>query len=206
MGTLKQIKMQNGLTKSKTRIIAHLKADGCIFRAGRKKTNYWIKYEVRDKKQLQEFADDIKNVYGLDVKWSTNPSGFTGKLIPLVYVRSKMIFEDLSKYGGFVSEKWSVPPEILNSTNQMKREFLRAFFDDEGTITNNEIRLYSINEQGIVQIKTLLEEFHIFSCIRKGYGKKRNVFGLVIKDIKSIKNFHEKIGFNINKKAKNYCL
>ena len=103
-GTTKPIKPQKTLSKAKARLIAHLKADGCMMRAGRNKTNYWLKYEVKDKMQLQEFASDIKKVYGMDVKWGFNPSGFTGEPIPFAFIRSKLAFEDMTNYGFFYSQ------------------------------------------------------------------------------------------------------
>ena len=83
------------LTKEKARLIAHLIGDGCVYKV---KTNYNIKYEVKDKELLQQFEEDIVSVYGLPVIKGFNPSGKTGELIPLVLLRSKKAFEDLKKY------------------------------------------------------------------------------------------------------------
>jgi len=200
MTTLKPIKNQlQDLTPAKARIIARLKGDGAIFRSG---TNYIIKYEVKDKEQLKSFENDVKEVFGLNMKWLKHRSGITGKLLDLVWLRSKLAFEDLNKFGKFRSENRNIPKEVFKSTREVKKEFIKAFFDDEGSVIigNKEIRLYSTNKNGLQEMKNLLNEFNIKSKLRSGYGKKRNVFALVIKDIESIKNFANNIGFDLERK------
>ncbi|MEM5778430.1 MAG: LAGLIDADG family homing endonuclease [Candidatus Aenigmatarchaeota archaeon] len=200
MTTLKPIKNQlQNLTPAKARIIARLKGDGALFRSG---TNYIIKYEVKDIEQLNSFASDIKEVFGLDMKWLKHISGITGKLLDLVQLRSKLAFEDLNKFGKFKSENWNIPKEIFESSKEVKREFIKALFDDEGSVIigDREIRLYSINKKGLEEMMNLLVEFNIKSKIKIGYGKKRNVFALVIEDKKSMENFSNKIGFSLERK------
>ena len=91
--------------------------------------------------------------------------------------------------------------DILNSSREIKKEFLRSFFDDEGSVVKQGnhgiIRLYSINLEGLRQIQKMLNEFEINSKIDAGFGLKRNVFAIVIKDLTQ---FHKKIGFNLKRK------
>jgi len=200
MTTLKPIKNQlQDLTPAKARIIARLKGDGAIFRSG---TNYIIKYEVKDREQLKSFENDIKEVFGLDMKWLKHRSGITGKLLDLVRLRSKLAFEDLSKFGKFRSENWNIPEEIFKSSAEVKKEFIKAMFDDEGTviIRDREIRLYSINKKGLKQIAKLLIEYNIKPKLKAGYGEIRNVFALVIKGVEALSNFTHNIGFGLERK------
>ena len=55
----------------------------------------------------------------------------------------------------------------------------------------------SINLSGLKQIQRMLVEFDIGSKIGSGYGSRRNVYALIIIDLK---RFHDKIGFNLNRK------
>ena len=184
------------LTLAKARIIAHCIGDGCVFKT---KHNYTIRYEVKNLEQLNEFERDIFEVYGLKVIWCKNPSGKTGELIDCVFLRSKLVFEDLHKYTpSYYSYKWVLPKQIVNSNVNIKIEFLKAFFDDEGSVINAKnklIKLYSVNRKGLIQVKKLIEAFGICCKIYGGYGLKRNVFGIVIRG-KDIPKFAKEIGFN----------
>jgi intein/homing endonuclease len=183
------------LSKEKARIIAHLIGDGAHYKT---KHDYVMKYEVRDYELLDQFSDDILKVYGLAPSWEINHSGITGESIRFVRLRSKLAFEDLLRYATYFSKDWSIKSEILESDLEIKKEFLRALFDDEGSVKSKyEIVLYSINESGLLQVRAMLSEFGLTGKIRQGYGQKRNVFGLGIKDFKK---FKEMIGFNLKRK------
>ncbi len=187
------------LTPAKARILAHLIGDGCVYRSS--ETNYVIKLEVTDAESLNQFETDLISVYGLKPTRGTNPSGKTGRLIPFVSLLSKRAYEDLLTYCEFRSSTWYVPSQIFSADLSIKREFLRALFDDEGTVVRDRkqrvVRLYSINLNGLLQIQRILQEFDMESRITPGYGFKRNVFGLIPKDTK---RFAEKIGFNLSRK------
>jgi intein-encoded DNA endonuclease-like protein len=187
------------LTPAKARIIAHLIGDGCVYRSS--ETNYVIKLEVTDAESLDQFESDLISVYGLEPTRGTNRSGKTGKLIPFVSLLSKRAYEDLHTYCEFRSSTWFVPSQIFAADLSIKREFLRALFDDEGTVIREgrkmKVRLYSINYKGLCQIQQILQEFGLESIIKAGYGCKRNVFGLIPKDTHL---FAQKIGFNLQRK------
>lgn len=117
-----------------------------------------------------------------------------------VFVRSKRMYENLMKYGPYTSADWHVPEEIVKSADKIQREFLKAFFEDEGTVLRREIRLYSINKKGLVEIQQLLKGFQIQSSIVKGFGERRNVFGLVIRKKEERQKFASSIGFLSAKK------
>jgi len=193
-----EIKKQNlKMTSAKARIIARLMGDGSIY-----PSKYTIKYEVKDLESLSNFSIDIKNVYGLDIKHGYNPSGFTGKPIPFVRVRSKKAYYDLMRYGPYDSHNWRAPDAILNASDDIKKEFLKALFDDEGTVHTSKriVKLYSVNLSGLMQIQSLVQEFGIRSRIYAGYGCKRNVYGLVIVGMENLMKFANEIGFGLMRK------
>ena len=186
------------LTEEKARLLGHLIGDGCVSQSG---TNYVIKYEVKDRDLLDQFEADLVNVFGLKPTRGQNPSGKKGVLIPYVSLRSKLAFNNLKQYCEFRSDRWSIPTKILNAHDQIKVEFLRALFDDEGTVVPQkysfQIRLYSINLKGLKQVERLINTFRIPSRILSGYGNKRNVYELIIEDNRM---FHSKIGFSCIRK------
>ncbi|MFH0868183.1 MAG: LAGLIDADG family homing endonuclease [Candidatus Woesearchaeota archaeon] len=186
------------LTKEKSRIIAHLIGDGCAFVS---RHDYNMKYEVSDRELLNSFEKDMVEVYGLKLTKGSKPSGKTGKLIPFVRLRSKLVYEDLLKYSSYFSKDWKINRKLLNSSREIKREFLKAFFDDEGSVykqgNKGITKLYSINLKGLKQIQKMLLEFGITGKIYSGYGLKRNVYAFLIDDLKL---FHKEIGFNLKRK------
>ena len=182
------------LTKEKARIIAHLIGDGAHYISGH---DYNLKYEVRDEESLKQFNDGLIKVYGLKPSWYWNKSGITGEPIKFVRLRSKLAFEDLLRYATFFSKDWCMKNPLLKAPKEITKEFLSAFFDDEGSVCGMEIRLYSINKKGLFQVKRILNDFSIKSRIQSGYGCKRNVFALVVRDKKL---FFGKIGFGLERK------
>lgn len=193
--------LKNGfekLTIAKARIIAHLIGDGCVYKSNH---DYNVKYEVKDVESLNSFEKDMLSVYGLKLTKGFKPSGFTGKPIPFLRLRSKLTYHDLLRYATYNSKDWSIKKGLSNSSKEIKREFLKAFFDDEGSVVpegnKGVIKLYSINKNGLKQIQRILLEFDIKSKLDSGYGAKRNVYALLIKGLDS---FYKEIGFNLARK------
>lgn len=186
------------LTEAKARLIAHLIGDGCLVKSNH---DYNLKYEVKDLESLNQFRKDLIEVYGLKPTEGTNRSGKTGEQIPFIRLRSKIVFEDFRKYATYYSKDWNINPPLFYSSIEIKREFLKALFDDEGSVifSNKKpfIRLYSINRKGLDQIALLLSEFGLFGKMVPGFGARRNVYALTIMDSK---RFKEKIGFNLSRK------
>jgi intein-encoded DNA endonuclease-like protein len=107
------------------------------------------------------------------------------------------------KHGPYSSRSWVIPTAILRSPDPMKKEFLRCFFDDEGSIFRLSkrkqclVRGYSINKKGIMQIAEMLRILGVKSKIYGGFGMDRNVFGIEIPDVKL---FRDKVGFLCERK------
>lgn len=191
------------LSLTKVRLIARLKGDGCVFRSGLNKTNYYLKYEAKDFDEVMNFAKDLKRVYGLKPSFYFHRSGKNpSKKLPVALIRSKLAYYDIMKYGPFDSYSWIVPEEILNGCRRNKIEFVKAFADDEGSviIRNKEVKIYSINYKGLSQILSILNELSIYGKIYGGYGAKRNIFAIVIRGKDNICNFTKFIGFSFKSK------
>lgn len=185
------------MTGAKVRIISRLKGDGSVFVGGRRRTNYYVKFFSKNDSELERFRDDMKAVYGLEVKQSKKESGKKqGSFVKSFYVRSKLAFEDLQKYGPFGSYDWRIPEKIKNGSLDLQRESIRTFAEDEGTVISSrpEVRIYSVNERGLEDLKSMLLGFEIKSKIVPGYGSRRNVFGLIVRK-SFIRKFRESIGF-----------
>lgn len=81
---------------------------------------------------------------------------------------------------------WKVPEEIMiSSDNQLISSFLRGFYDSEGSVLRGPrsfgISVSSINQDGLTQIKILLEKMKIeYSNLMIDRRSKNPVFSFVI--------------------------
>lgn len=134
-GITKKIKQQNTISVQKVRIISHLLFDRTIFKTGYHKI---VRYINSSKELIGQFIKDVEEVYGL------NLSSFEiiqGVNLPTYKVSfsSKEFYNDLLKYSLSYStskEETTIPKEILGGNKEVKIEFLRAFWQDEGSISS----------------------------------------------------------------------
>ena len=196
--------------KSKeARIAAHVCSDGWMItyleknslqivegrRYHRARRRYEIGYCNTNKKLLQEFAKDVFEIYKIRVR--------KRKQTDLVF-KSKRVYSRIQELGGGNTRGWNISQEIQNSGRSVKSSWLRAFFDDEGTIdkTNFVVRVKSMNYVGLNQARSLLISLTITSRITGP-----NVDGSWYLTIprKNLINFQEKIGFSHPKKKTLLC-
>ena len=149
------------------RVVAHICGDGWLTKYdeknslqivnGRKyrrtRKRYQIGYCNKEKTLRKQFSRDITKVYCIK----------TRSIRIEVRCRSKRIFDRLQKLGGGNSKSWFVGKEIIKSNKKIKKEWLKSFFDDESTSTfeHGRIRIKSMNERGLKQVKKLLNYFKI---------------------------------------------
>jgi signal recognition particle subunit SRP54 len=97
-----------------------------------------------------------------------------------------------------------IPVEILKSNNEVIRNFIKAYFDCDGSPSKNsrQIELTSESKPLIYQMSSLLRRFSILSSISSKEVKGKNYSRLTISGRPSEK-FAEKIGSAIKHKQKN---
>jgi hypothetical protein len=160
-GILKQIKPQKlKLTSRKARVIGHVLFDGCSYKNG---DGYLTKYINSSKDLIDQFTKDVKEIYGIS---STHLEVINKHHITIYKITfsSKLIFEDLKKYFNSYSTKnvSKIPTEIMNSSKNIKLEFLRAFWEDEGSITaNGRLMADQKNKRIIHQLIKLHKKFNL---------------------------------------------
>jgi hypothetical protein len=96
------------------------------------------------------------------------------------------------------SYAWRIPK--INERG-LVREWIRAFFDSEATVTsaNREIVIESVNRIGLNQLRTTLAK--IFNVSSKaGFRKDRRVYLLRICGRTDLQKFYENVGFNHEQK------
>lgn len=155
-GIIRKIKTQKAmLTLPKVRIIGHLLFDGTVYKT---RYNCLARYINSSKELIKQFTKDVEEVYGL------RPSAI--EKFPTYYkvaFTSKLLYEDLMNFFSSYStsnEEIEIPKIIMNAGKQIKIEFLKTFFEDEGSISANGRLMADLkNEKIIRQLGDLLKEF-----------------------------------------------
>src|SRR3989338_1137046 len=159
------------MTPEEARLAAHICGDGCLsiwieknglqIVHGRKyrqrRTRYEIIYSNNEIKLLNQFAGDLRKVFGVKPRLGKDE----------VRTRSKRIFEHLKRLGGGGTYEWKIPRKIQDSTKKIKTQWITAFFDDEGTVDliEKRVRIKNMNYKGLRQLVKLLEGIGIVSKI-----------------------------------------
>jgi len=193
------------MNSRESRIVAHVCADGWLTtyieenslqivngrRYHQKRRRYQIGYCNTQEELLKEFEKDIKKQFNIKPQKKTIE----------IRTRSKRIFERISKLGGGNSRGWFIAQEILNSKEKIKTQWIRAFFDDECTFEEKtgRIRVKSVNESGLNQIKKLLKEIDIESNITGPNTDKTHYLTI---NKKNLKQFNKKIRLKHKEKRK----
>lgn len=187
------------VTPALARIHAHICGDGCMYTL-REKDSYgpWAKYRKRayrtkyntcytntNPKLLKEFRQDIQEVFGIKGK----------KLRDFdIRLNSKRIWRLLKEMGAGNSHEWSIPKSITQGSSNVKKSWIRAFFDDEAYFNDRgRIRVKCVNKKGLQQITKILNEFIPCNLLPKKGSYWGNTFCISINK-KDAPKYFSKIG------------
>ena len=156
--------------QEEARIAAHVCGDGWLTknleknslqivkgrRYRRERMRYIIGYCNNEKILLNQFENDMMQVFNIKaVKVRTE-----------LRFKSKRVFDRIKELGGGKSREWFIGSEVFKATKEIKKEWIKSFFDDESTVTNcKAIRIKSVNLNGLKQLKRLLAQLSIKSHI-----------------------------------------
>lgn len=191
---IKDIKTQGRLTEEKVRLIAHCLFDGYVQGKG----DWEINYCNISKPLVDQFCNDFYAVYEIrPTVLQIRKNEPFGKF-PLHRARfySVKASEDLLKYTpaySTESEMATIPAEILDSNAKLKKVFLRAFWDDEGSVTidKNNVRLLQATCPNNRVRKQLIEMHREFDIDSEEADNRI----IRITHRRNIRKFNEKIGF-----------
>lgn len=162
----KRIKEQiNAVDAAKTRIIGHCLWNGSV--SNRRKSSYAITYSTCSIALVNQFRNDLWKVYGLK---PANIRVRKGKNIDYYEVKyyTKLVCQDLLKYSPTYrsTEISKIPHFVWKSGESLQREFLRTFWEDEGSITSSrKIKATLKRKEMLLQLKDLHEKFGISSHV-----------------------------------------
>ena len=159
----------NEITSEIARIHAHLCGDGCVYLKKEKRSlrslikhprkqiyeNVWvIEYTNKKRKLLEEFNQDLKTAFNRKGQWRPKYSR--------IQVSSVKWIVDFLQLRGKNSYNWFIPHSIMSANKNIIAMWIRAFFDDEATVTDyGAIRVKCMNQNGLKQIRDLLSIFKI---------------------------------------------
>jgi len=187
-----------------SRIAAHVCSDGWMITYvekdslqivnGRKyhrdRRRYEVGYCNTNKKLLEEFSKDVFDVFKIRVR--------RRKSTDLIF-KSKRAYSRIKELGGGDTLSWHIGKEIFDSKKIVKIFWLRAFFDDEGTVdwTNFVVRVKSMNNTGLNQAKCLMDTIGVPSRIT---GPNSDDSWYLTISRRDLIKFRKTIGFSHTKK------
>lgn len=193
----KDFKYPNIINENIARLFGYYIAEGCWNKNSFTITN-------NDKNILDDIYKIYKNEFGLEPTTTINKNGCR-----TLTISNRKFFDFLTCCGldRNISHKKTVPVSILQSSKNVIKNFLSAFFEGDGcNTTNGQIQCASMSKKLVSQIQHLLFNFGIIS-IKKEYELsykykdeiKRKSYKLII-----IQNhydkFMEEVGFITNRK------
>ena len=118
----------------------------------RPRMRYVIGYSNSEPMLIEEFVRDVKQAYGINCRVLMRGRNLEARF------RSKRAFMRLRELGAGKSHEWFVGEEIINADEDIRREWLRAFFNDEARVTPTEsrIRIKSVNLHGLKLVSLML--------------------------------------------------
>ncbi len=141
----------------KARILGYLAGDGNIYIGKTSKNRHHsIRFFPDHSSLLKPYCEAFSKVYNKTpiIKPLSNKYCVT--------VDSKIVVLNMTSSASFGLFNWEVPIIFLKD-KRSKKEWLRAFFDAEAYVGKNHIKIQTVNEKGMGQMKRLLEEFGIES-------------------------------------------
>jgi len=188
-----------------SRLLGFLAGDGSIFLSKTEgSTHYCISFYPDILKLAELFEESFRYCYNVSPKIKEMKNYFH------VRVNNKTIYSNIKSISSFGVLKWKVPLNILLS-DELKKEWIRAFFDCEAYVGKKIIQVQSVNNEGLGQIKKILKEFNIDSKIYRYERKNKNWnanYLLCIMKKDSKRRYLKEIGFNHPiklEKLRGYC-
>ena len=194
-------------------IIGHILGDGSIDSKYRQ-----ISFSNSEKVLLKEFSDNMQKIFCLEPRmWMQENPDFgntqwdkrieniddllVGRNCSLFYptvcgVLLNLLFDDFA-----VGKEKRITNNLLLADREFKIGLIRAFYDDEGSVGDNNIRLYQDRKEILGIFKKLLEEFGITSSgIKTYYKRERERYYFDIFRKSNLKKFEKEIGLTSPKK------
>ncbi len=160
-----------------------------------------IEFCNTDENLVKELEERWKKVFPDSTlhKFEKNPSSFGVKKYFRLECHCRYTIEFLRNIGLEIakSNKKTVPKLIFMSPKNILSEFLKSYFEGDGSIHNrkkiSDICCHSVSKKLLSELQILLLRFGIESCIR--YDKWKSIYILFIRGKRNVLRFYKEIGF-----------
>ena len=194
----------DSLNKEGARFFAYIIGEGHI---GSKKGD--MTFSNSDENLLEDFSSVCLKLFNYIPRLRNTPIENSCKELQISSVFIKQ-FLKISGITMSISKDKVIPSCILHSPKEIQREFLRTYFDCEGSVSEDWIELTSASEKLTIQLQLQLLNFGILARRRKSFiaatnGKniKRPYWTLYISGKSNLDIFQKEIDFSIlSKKCK----
>ena len=184
----------SSINKNKANLLGHIFFDGHL---RNEKGRHLITYTNSSLFAINNFVKLMKREFALDCN-----KIYTGKIVSVYHTAvflSKILVENLIRdFGEFSTKKGARVPDIIKRSNENIRvSFLRAFWDDEGSISHyGALQGCSKSEMMIKDLVDMHRELGIDCTEQKSKGYS---YIAISKKINNMKKFHKKVGFEFGK-------
>ncbi len=160
------------ITPEIARIHAHICGDGCMYLKKEKRPKHYrphIKRQLYENVWVIEYTNTcmpLLDEFNKDLKTAFNRKGQWRLKYWRIRITSAKWILDFLEVMNKNSYNWFIPEFIMQQNNKITANWIRAFFDDEATVTDRgAVRVKCMNKKGLEQIKTLLLRFGIESSL-----------------------------------------
>ena len=192
-------------------LIGHTMGDGHISSVGR------FVYVNKEILLIEKVKNLINRVFRSKVYFDQRPKKDGSVSLHYPSAIGEMLFVLGSIKGNKTYQEWAIPSWIEYGSSKIKSDFLKAIFDDEGSVSKTRLSLsmskIETKKDSLIKLlesfKRLLHDLDIKSS-KTGVGYKRTSkkgikttnFVFVICEYYNMKKFYENVGFTHNKKSK----
>ena len=185
-----KVRLPTRVSPEEARVHAHICGDGSlsITKRKRRKTielEYRIRYTNSDDVLLEEFKRDVNAVYNRSMSKSGYEVGFS----------SKRVFKHLKELGAGGSYSWSVSSLIYKGSFEIRKMWLRAFWDDKGTVRTDGLLASSVNYLGLAQACGMMQSVGVKAHITGPYQDKGSLKWHMRVNKMDVAAFLENVGF-----------
>ena len=189
------VKFPLRLSKNLARICGHLVGDGGITATGSDK--YRTYYANKSRPLIEQFKRDLSETFN-EIKFDE----YFDKRYNTIQIKiPKIIGIILTEFFGLQSNDFKhIPKNIKNANKELKTEFLKALFDDEGSvhIKGRKISLGMTVKNIILDVKLMLKEFNINTSIineKCKFGNRKPFYHITITGWWNFERFQKFAGF-----------
>ena len=192
----KKVRIPAEITPEEARIHAHICGDGSLSISRRKRGKaqefeFKIRYTNNDQLLLDEFKQDVKMVYNRVATKSGVDIGFS----------SKRVLERLKGLGAGNSHSWCIADDIFRGPIEVRKAWLRAFWDDEGTVRSDGLVASSVNYGGLTQVCSMMHSVGVRAHITGPYRDKESLKWHLRTNKVDVASFATNVGFASSRKA-----